>query len=247
MNTGIQDGANLGWKLALVLGGVADPDTLLASYEAERAPVAVGVLRSSGQQTRLWNVRSRIGRRIRDLIMIRMGRSGFLQNTVMPAMAQDDLDYTASPAVGRLGGRRAFGNGIAPVDVVAAHGAAPQPLRSLMNGPEHVLLAFPGTDPDTDTSAAARSLVAAVAPLRSRVRLLVFGDAALAADPVVGEHAVTAPDGYAPDGRLAGCALVLVRPDGYVADATAGLDAGPLLAPLRTVGTAAPATALQER
>jgi 2-polyprenyl-6-methoxyphenol hydroxylase-like FAD-dependent oxidoreductase len=38
-NTGIQDGHNLAWKLALVLEGVAGPD-LLATYEAERRAVA---------------------------------------------------------------------------------------------------------------------------------------------------------------------------------------------------------------
>jgi putative polyketide hydroxylase len=38
-NTGIHDGHNLAWKLALVLKGVARPE-LLASYEPERRPVA---------------------------------------------------------------------------------------------------------------------------------------------------------------------------------------------------------------
>jgi 2-polyprenyl-6-methoxyphenol hydroxylase-like FAD-dependent oxidoreductase len=42
MNTGIQDAHNLGWKLAAVLKGA--PDALLDSYEAERLPVAAGVL-----------------------------------------------------------------------------------------------------------------------------------------------------------------------------------------------------------
>jgi 2-polyprenyl-6-methoxyphenol hydroxylase-like FAD-dependent oxidoreductase len=42
MNTGIQDSYNLGWKLAAVAQG-ADP-ALLDSYEAERRPVAAGVL-----------------------------------------------------------------------------------------------------------------------------------------------------------------------------------------------------------
>lgn len=42
MNTGIQDAHNLGWKLAAVARG-ASP-TLLESYEAERRPVAAGVL-----------------------------------------------------------------------------------------------------------------------------------------------------------------------------------------------------------
>lgn len=39
MNTGIQDGHNLAWKLAGVLGGWAAPE-LLDSYGSERAPVA---------------------------------------------------------------------------------------------------------------------------------------------------------------------------------------------------------------
>jgi hypothetical protein len=42
MNTGIQDAANLGWKLGHVLHG-ADP-ALLDTYEAERLPVAADVL-----------------------------------------------------------------------------------------------------------------------------------------------------------------------------------------------------------
>ncbi len=39
-NTGVQDAANLSWKLAMVLKGKAD-EALLDSYEAERRPVAL--------------------------------------------------------------------------------------------------------------------------------------------------------------------------------------------------------------
>jgi 2-polyprenyl-6-methoxyphenol hydroxylase-like FAD-dependent oxidoreductase len=46
MNTGIQDAANLGWKLALA--GRGAPDILLSSYEVERRPVAKQVLRLTG-------------------------------------------------------------------------------------------------------------------------------------------------------------------------------------------------------
>jgi 2-polyprenyl-6-methoxyphenol hydroxylase-like FAD-dependent oxidoreductase len=47
MNTGIQDAVNLGWKLAAVILDKA-PESLVDSYEAERRPVAVGLL----EQTR---------------------------------------------------------------------------------------------------------------------------------------------------------------------------------------------------
>ena len=54
MNTGLQDAANLSWKLAAVLRGDApDPEALLDSYQAERHPVGTMVLRSSGAIVRL--------------------------------------------------------------------------------------------------------------------------------------------------------------------------------------------------
>ncbi|MFF9284372.1 FAD-dependent monooxygenase [Streptomyces griseosporeus] len=52
MNTGLQDAANLGWKLAQVLHGHAS-DALLDTYEAERHPVGRSVLRSSGGIVRM--------------------------------------------------------------------------------------------------------------------------------------------------------------------------------------------------
>ncbi|MFE5192593.1 FAD-dependent monooxygenase [Streptomyces sp. NPDC056601] len=52
MNTGLQDAANLGWKLAAVVNGRAG-EALLNTYEAERHPVGKAVLRSSGGIVRL--------------------------------------------------------------------------------------------------------------------------------------------------------------------------------------------------
>ncbi|MBT2504556.1 FAD-dependent oxidoreductase [Streptomyces sp. ISL-98] len=52
MNTGLQDAANLGWKLAAVVNGQAS-EGLLDTYNAERHPVGRAVLRSSGAIIRL--------------------------------------------------------------------------------------------------------------------------------------------------------------------------------------------------
>ncbi|MYW65754.1 FAD-dependent oxidoreductase [Streptomyces sp. SID8379] len=66
MNTGLQDAANLGWKLAAVLNGRAS-EGLLETYEAERHPVGKAVLRSSGGLVRLamakrpWTLAARAG------------------------------------------------------------------------------------------------------------------------------------------------------------------------------------------
>lgn len=47
MNTGLQDAANLSWKLSAVLTGSASPE-LLDTYESERHPIGKLVLRLSG-------------------------------------------------------------------------------------------------------------------------------------------------------------------------------------------------------
>ena len=52
LNTGLQDAANLSWKLAAVLHGHAAPG-LLDTYQSERHPVGKSVLRSSGALVRL--------------------------------------------------------------------------------------------------------------------------------------------------------------------------------------------------
>ncbi|HUR07407.1 MAG TPA: FAD-dependent monooxygenase [Nonomuraea sp.] len=52
LNLGLQDAANLGWKLALVVRGQA-PERLLDTYTAERHPVAARVLRNTRAQVAL--------------------------------------------------------------------------------------------------------------------------------------------------------------------------------------------------
>ncbi|WP_035738576.1 FAD-dependent monooxygenase [Glycomyces arizonensis] len=58
MNTGLQDAANLSWKLAAVLRGA--PDKLLDTYQDERHPVGEAVLKFSGALVRFASTRSRV-------------------------------------------------------------------------------------------------------------------------------------------------------------------------------------------
>jgi 2-polyprenyl-6-methoxyphenol hydroxylase-like FAD-dependent oxidoreductase len=66
MNTGLQDAANLGWKLAAVLRGA--PERLLDSYQAERHPVGRSVLHSSGALIRAAMIKSAVGRAVRGFV-----------------------------------------------------------------------------------------------------------------------------------------------------------------------------------
>ncbi|MFI9629508.1 FAD-dependent monooxygenase [Streptomyces sp. NPDC052042] len=66
MNTGLQDAANLSWKLAAVLHGRTNsPEALLDSYHGERHPVGTQVLRSSGALIRLAMAKSPLQRTAR--------------------------------------------------------------------------------------------------------------------------------------------------------------------------------------
>jgi 2-polyprenyl-6-methoxyphenol hydroxylase-like FAD-dependent oxidoreductase len=108
LNTGLQDAANLSWKLTSVLRGEApDPEDLLDSYHRERHPVGATVLRSSGTLVRLAMARGPLQRTVRAL------GAGFL-NTVRPAAARAmgqitgiGIAYGAGRGAHRLTGRRA--------------------------------------------------------------------------------------------------------------------------------------------
>ncbi|MBF6134168.1 FAD-dependent monooxygenase [Nocardia otitidiscaviarum] len=67
MNTGIQDAANLGWKLAAAVQGWA-PEGLLDTYHAERHPVGAEVLRSSGAIIRAAMLESKLGQLVRNTL-----------------------------------------------------------------------------------------------------------------------------------------------------------------------------------
>jgi 2-polyprenyl-6-methoxyphenol hydroxylase-like FAD-dependent oxidoreductase len=58
LNTGVQDAANLGWKLAQVVKGISK-ETLLDTYHAERHPVGARVLRNTMAQVALTRVDDR--------------------------------------------------------------------------------------------------------------------------------------------------------------------------------------------
>jgi len=59
LNVGVQDGVNLGWKLAQVVHGTS-PENLLDTYHAERHPVAARVLQNTMAQTALTRSDARI-------------------------------------------------------------------------------------------------------------------------------------------------------------------------------------------
>nr|WP_255129511.1 FAD-dependent monooxygenase [Streptomyces sudanensis] len=107
MNTGLQDAANLSWKLAAVLRGDADdPEALLDSYQAERHPVGAAVLRGSGAIIRLAMVRTPLGRAARNVVA-RVVSTGPVSDRMAGRLSGIDISYAAPRGAHRLTGRRA--------------------------------------------------------------------------------------------------------------------------------------------
>jgi 4,5-epoxidase len=103
MNTGMGDAENLAWKLALVIGGRAGVG-LLDTYEAERRPIAKGVVASTSSATKAVVGGGRALRLLRDRVAVPLLNRGWVQRLVATEASQLRVSYRRGPlgARGRL-------------------------------------------------------------------------------------------------------------------------------------------------
>lgn len=105
MNTGIQDAANLAWKIDAVLGG-AD-DAVLDTYHDERHPIARRVLLQSGLMARGITLYPRIARVMRNLLAPRLLRIPKVRDAIAGSFAGTTLRYPHRRGEASLVGTRA--------------------------------------------------------------------------------------------------------------------------------------------
>ncbi|MFJ2744481.1 FAD-dependent oxidoreductase [Streptomyces sp. NPDC087440] len=129
MNTGIQDAANLSWKLAAVLRGRAE-DELLDTYHAERHPVGAMVLRVSGAMVRGAMAGGPLTRAGRAVAARLAGSVRPLSGRAMRMISGIGISYGAERGEHPLVGRRV-------PDLALAEGR----LYELLRKGEHVLVA----------------------------------------------------------------------------------------------------------
>jgi 2-polyprenyl-6-methoxyphenol hydroxylase-like FAD-dependent oxidoreductase len=218
MNTGIQDAWNLGWKLALVARGVADP-ALLDSYDAERAPVGRLVLRFTDRAFTVATSTNRFARFARGRVVPRLAplaaRLGPGRARAFRTMAELDIGYRNSPAVQegrpRLRGGPRAGDRV-PTAPVARDDKIVSLQRELGAPGFHLLLCGPPQRWSTTSivDVAVHRLSRTPAP----GTLTDAGGTAMRRLGVRGD----------------GAAHYLVRPDGHVAYRAAGVDLTGLLA-----------------
>jgi 2-polyprenyl-6-methoxyphenol hydroxylase-like FAD-dependent oxidoreductase len=135
MNTGIQDAANLGWKLAATVQGWAPPG-LLDTYHAERHPVGRQVLRGSGALLRLFTLSPALVA-ARNVLASAATRIPFLSKRLAGAISGVGISYPAPPGAHPLAGKRV-------ADLPLADGRR---LYEALRGGRFLLAASPGALP----------------------------------------------------------------------------------------------------
>lgn len=228
MNTGLQDAANLAWKLALVLTGRA-PSELLDSYHAERWPVGRKILQRTDRLFAAmssqagWVARARnfvlplIAPTLAGLAPVRARAFAFVSQLGIRYRPNAFL-RDATPDVWRAG--------VAPGHRAPdARISAKRSVFDLLRGYRFTVLALSRRPLDGDEIDRCTAELAALAPtLRSDV------GAHLVARSLIGRDArfrqAESPEVFEAYGLSARvpAAVFVVRPDGYVAYRAAGLD-----------------------
>ncbi len=106
LNVGVQDAANLGWKLAAVVTGRA-PESLLDSYHAERHPVGVDLLRATRAQTALMTGYTPEIAALRSMLSDFIGAVPDFSRVLAERLSALDVAYPAPEGAHPVTGRRA--------------------------------------------------------------------------------------------------------------------------------------------
>ena len=198
MNCGLQDAANLAWKLALVHHGVA-ASALLDSYEQERRPVAEQITRSGDAVEQVHGLRDSGERAARDRAIAAMLADPVARQHEVVAEAELNVSYAGSAITsGAQGAYLGTGQRL-PTTIALPAGAAAAHLHQLTHRLGHTLLLLAGTEADPAALATLQAQLEADTAASTLVEALVA--VRLAGSCAVGLGPLT---------------LLAVRPDGFI-------------------------------
>ncbi|MEJ5988828.1 FAD-dependent monooxygenase [Ramlibacter sp. PS3R-8] len=217
LNSGLDDAANLAWKLALVLGGGASP-ALLDTYSSERVQAAHENIAYGAKSTEFMAPPNFAFRLLREATL----RVALDEPAVRPLINPRQ----SAPVAYLASGLNEAQQGTWAHDAAAPGMPAPEALVNGPRGPLHLTQCF-GTD--------FTCLVFGDGPLPQALADLAGRGIAVLDIPPEADAGGQARERYGlPDAGATG--LVLVRPDGYVLGRWRGLDPGNLFDALRRKG-----------
>ncbi len=219
MNTGIQDAYNLGWKLAHVLRGA--PDSLLDTYQLERLPIAKGVLDSTSNRHKAFKQADADGKTtgVKALTNLVTGKDPFADVSQLSiAYRESSLSVNFDEATGIRAGDRA-----PDAPCIRVSDGKPMRLFDAFQGIHFSLLSF------SDQSAPCLPH-----QYHTDVQTYSICSSGDVAEP--NDHMLIDCEGLARKAYgIAGDALILVRPDGYVGLTADGSNPQPVLDYLREI------------
>ncbi|MCT0199895.1 FAD-dependent monooxygenase [Synechococcus sp. CS-1325] len=205
MNCGLQDAANLAWKLALVHHGAAAP-ALLDSYEQERRPVAQQICRSGEATEQAHALQEREARAARDRSIATMLANPVARQQEVVAETELNVSYADSAISGGSGGQGgqplAAGQRL-PTTIALPPGAGAVLLHQLTHRRGHTLLLLAGPQAPPE----------ALASLQAE---LEADRASGTVPPALVEAVVSLRLEEAPSLGLGPLTLLAVRPDGFI-------------------------------
>lgn len=104
MNTGIQDAANLCWKIAAIERGSNARESLLDSYEEERAEVGRALLARTERALKLFTSANPLLLEARDLLAPHVTDLGVVQRAISGFISETAIEYRSSSIVVDHGG-----------------------------------------------------------------------------------------------------------------------------------------------
>lgn len=176
MNLGIGDAFNLAWKLALVAKRDARPE-LLESYEAERRPVAVIILKGADRGFELEVTNNVILEWFRmhifPLVLRFVGRFQGLHDIIFRLFSQTWIGYQNSPVVAGLArGNDPRAGDRPPYGVFEAGEHRGRGLFELLRGVDHQILLFEGQQAEATLGDLARPIEALLRDYRIDARVI---------------------------------------------------------------------------
>jgi len=251
LNIGVQDAANLAWKLALVIRGEGR-EAILDSYDAERRPSARAVLRATDWATRLLTARNALVREGRNLLIRALGASEWARRRFSDAVSGLGVSHRESPIVAEAAPnwlQALWRGGSALYQVGRAFDQGPRPGDRMPDPPllatdpetgrerrlsdivfrtdsdsepavRHVLLVFPGVDPEW-AATDAEVVLEAFETLRPAdlIRPILVEPMSSAEGSIdwTGERLADSDNTLHIRFGAVGACLYLIRPDGCVA------------------------------
>jgi 2-polyprenyl-6-methoxyphenol hydroxylase-like FAD-dependent oxidoreductase len=187
MNTGLQDAANLGWKLAAVAKGA--PDALLDSYNEERGAVGDVLLSSTSRGLEAATTTNPLTALFRDLAGSAISHLPWMQDEIVSFISETAIQYRSSSIVKDAGGSGELraGDRVPNPQIVLPDGTS-QALLAPLARPQHLLVTQSASNVAAAASALRSISVSELAPQQSAEFEKHFGR-----DPGVW---LVRPDGY---------------------------------------------------